>query len=290
MKAAFFTLLILFLMLPQAFAQSSSYEGVMYRTPLGFKHHPNKNALILVNKKGEKQTVITLYKPGIGSDSADKNFEDFWGRLERIDVKTETPTKTGPKFENGWSVIAGLSSGEYGGKPVAVMVVSATAGERVINLLIISDIDEHSEQITEFINNIVLPQTETIGNKQVVPKTPRMPNIPSSGSDELNGLYQGCFTWGYNFGSTMLVTKPGNIPQFTINNGRYTAYNVQGGSVRFENGIITFSGGAFDRWRAVVEILKDGSFTILFRSNRLQPRPAGQPHQVGDHQCFRKRE
>ncbi len=278
-------------MFSETFAQSSSYEGVIYRTPAGFKRHPSESALILVSTKGEKQSVITLFKPRSGAESADQNFGDLWGRLKNIDINTGIPTKTGPNLENGWSVIAGLSNGEYDGKEVAVMAISATANGRVIDLLIVSNIEEHSEQISKFINDLVLPGSTAVTNNSSAEQNGSSPPRKSApGSGDLNGRYLGCFTWGYNFGSSMLVSKPGNIPQFTIGNGKYSVHLGKGGSVQFDRGIITFSGGDFDRWRAVVEILKDGSYTILFRSNRLQPRPAGQPHQVGDHQCYRTRE
>ena len=80
----------------------------------------------------------------------------------------------------------------------------------------------------------------------------------------------------------------GKIPKFTIKNGSYTVNQGRGGKIGYANGIITFTGGEFDGWKAVSDILKDGSYTILFRIDHYKTLPFGTAARIGDEQCYRQ--
>lgn len=269
-----------------AIGQSSRFEGIGFMAPTGFTRSEQGEATIFSHTKGSEMCVISLYKPASGTNDASENFEAFWKKLAGIDVKAELPDISAPKKENGWDVVTGISKGSYFGQPYAVVLLSATANGRTINLLVISNSDTYSETIAKFIDSIVLPATSASNTTQT--NSVRIEH-GGRGVADINGSYAGCLTWGYNYGSTNVVAKAGSMPTFSISGNSYSIVKGKGGSVSYSNGIISFSGGDFNGFKAVQETLSDGRSTILFRVNRFQTLPRGEGQRIGDQQCYRQR-
>lgn len=266
-------------------AQTTKFEGIGFKAPTGFTRSEQSGALIFTHANGSETCIMSLFKPADATDDPGENFDTFWKKLAGIDIVADLPEKTAPKLTMGWNIVTGISNGTYLGKPMVVALVNATSGHRTVNLLVISNSDSYSGQISQFIDSIVLPDSKTPAISKPRSGTASAGNQVGS----INGSYAGCLTWGYNYGSSNVVVKAGSMPFFSISGNRYTVVNGKGGSVSYSNGILSFSGGDFNGFKAVHEILNDGSSTILFRVNRFRTSPISEGKHVGDQQCHRQR-
>lgn len=91
-----------------------------------------------------------------------KNFNESWISLVKEQFReAEEPQMQPTGNENGWVVESGFGKIENNNRQGIAMLVSATGGDKVVNLLILTNDSMYQKQVESFIGSIVLPKVET---------------------------------------------------------------------------------------------------------------------------------
>jgi hypothetical protein len=136
-----------------------TFEGIGYTLPKGWQKDVGK-AAVQMGTDGEKGAcLITLFKPVASPGDPKANFEESW----KIIVKELVTVSGRPKMqptgkEDGWTVESGLATYESDGKKGVVLLVTATGGGKMVNVLVLTDTDAYQTEITAFINALRLPK------------------------------------------------------------------------------------------------------------------------------------
>ena len=288
MKKIVFSFLLCFQLLSIAVSAQEKFDIVSFKTPTGWQKSAEANAVQFSRQEGTGVAIMMLFKSIPTSKDSKTTFDASWNSIVKdLLTKVDAPKMQPTANENGWMIESGAAAGEKDGNKLIAMLLSATGGGKVVNLLILYNSESFQSDIEKFISSIDLEKVSQNSAESNQSSTENSQKIASS-LGELDGNYPGCLTGGYNFGSSALVIKAGKIPKFTIKNGSYTVYQGNGGKVGYAKGIVTFTGGEFDGWKAVSEILKDGSYTLLFRVDHYKTLPFGTASRVGDEQCYRQ--
>lgn len=288
MKKILFSFLACLHLFSVAANAQEKFDIVSFKTPAGWQKSAEANAVQFSKQEGNGLAIMMLFKSIPTSKDSKTTFDASWNSIVKdVLTKVDAPKMQPAASENGWTIETGAAVGEKDGNKLIAMLLSATGGGKVVNLLILYNSESFQADIEKFISSIDLEKVSQNSADNNSSSTENSQKIASTLA-ELDGNYPGCLTGGYNFGSSALVIKAGKISKFTIKNGSYTVYQGRGGKVGYAKGIVTFTGGDFDGWKAVSEILKDGSYTILFRVDHYKTLPFGTASRVGDEQCYRQ--
>lgn len=288
MKRIIFSFLFCFQLFSIGVSAQEKFDIVSFKTPAGWQKSVESNAAQFSKQEGTGVAIMMLFKSIPTSKDSKTTFDASWNSIVKdLLTKVDAPKMQPAANENGWTIESGAAVGEKDGNKLIAMLLSATGGGKVVNLLILYNSESFQADIEKFISSIDLEKVSQNSAENNPTSTENSQKIASSFA-ELDGNYPGCLTGGYSFGSSALVIKAGKIPKFTIKNGSYTVYQGKGGKVDYTKGIVTFTGGEFDGWKAVSEILKDGSYTLLFRVDHYKTLPFGTASRVGDEQCYRQ--
>ena len=164
----FWTFLFVFSILTSfAFAQSETFDAVTFTAPKGWQKEtlPNAVQFTTQNEADGNFAVMLLLKAIPAGDDSKKNFNLSWESIvkERFE-KVDSPEMAQTASDNGWTIESGMSPYEQAGTKGAAMLVSASGGGKVVNLLILTNSQNYQSQITDFIGSIILPKVETKKN------------------------------------------------------------------------------------------------------------------------------
>lgn len=158
------------------FAQEK-FDIVSFKTPKGWTKEIKPNA-VLFTIKDEKDgsfAAMTLFKSLPAGMDSRKNFDLSWESIVNESMgKPEKAEMSGTDKDNGWTIETGTAASEHEGMKAAIMMVSASGGGKVVNLLILINSNKFQSSIKEFILSLVLPKIAA-GNS-----SPNQTNQPSA--------------------------------------------------------------------------------------------------------------
>lgn len=139
------------------------FDIVTFTAPKNWQKEIKPNAVQFTTQNEADGTfaVMLLLKAIPAGDNSKKNFNLSWESIvkERFE-KVNSPAMASTASENGWTIESGMSPYEQDGTKGAAMLVSASGGGKVVNLLILTNSQNYQSQITVFIGSIILPKIE----------------------------------------------------------------------------------------------------------------------------------
>lgn len=165
-------LVVLSAFIRSSFAQTETFDLATYTAPKAWKKEKTEDAIQFSKEDAAKGTycLITLYKAVPGTANSKENFDLAWESLVKEMVTVSTPPEMQPSAtENGWEMQSGYAPFESDGNKGIVLLVTASAVDKMANLIILTNTDVYEKEMTAFIESISLKkQTQTTIN----PSTP----------------------------------------------------------------------------------------------------------------------
>lgn len=200
-------LLTLFLMFyaSVALAQKETFDIISYAAPKGWKKDAKNEFVQFVKEDKAKGTycIIAVYRSVDADADSKANFDASWKVLAKETFSiTEAPAMEQPSTENGWELQTGVAAFDNNGSKGVVMLVTASASRKAVNLLVVTNSDAYQAEISQFIQHIDLEKPAQ--SNPVVTTTPVNNAVSIVGlwgdyNTESNGVMNGfpMLTGGY---------------------------------------------------------------------------------------------
>lgn len=153
-----------FQLLAAVSSAQETFDIVTFTAPKGWQKSVNQNAVQFAIQEDAKDlfAVMMLFKALPAGDDSKKNFNLSWESIAKATLsKVDAPEMLRTASENGWTIETGMAPYEENGTKGVAMLVSATGGGKVVNLLILTNTQNYQSSIEAFIGSIVLPKVET---------------------------------------------------------------------------------------------------------------------------------
>lgn len=152
-----------------AIAQKESFDLATYTPPKAWKKQSDKNGVQYTKEDAAKGTycIISLLKAVQATDNPKENFDLAWGSIvKEMVTATAAPEMQEAVTENGWEMQSGYAPFEHEGNKGIVMLVTASGGGKMMNLVVLTNTDAYQQHITAFVESISLKKAEqsTAGN------------------------------------------------------------------------------------------------------------------------------
>lgn len=191
MKKVLLFLLCLCVLSSVSLAQEK-FDIVTFTAPRGFQKvvKPNAVQFMTQNESDGTFALMTLFKALPASDDAKKNFQLSWESVVKEQLeKVGEADMSAPANDNGWIVESGMAPYEQSGTKGIAMLVSATGGGKVVNLLILTNTQNYQPAVMGFIGSLVLPKAEPVKSvtAQTTAVSPRKSNFKFNTTNFDNG-------------------------------------------------------------------------------------------------------
>jgi hypothetical protein len=133
------------------------FDIVTYIPPKGWKKQFTENALQLTKEDGARGTycIITLYKAIPGTADSKENFDLAWASLVKEMVTVSAaPEMQAVENKEGWEIQSGYATFESDSVKGVVILVTASASEKMVNLIITTNTDVYEKEMTAFIESL----------------------------------------------------------------------------------------------------------------------------------------
>lgn len=176
MKFIFITLLGLLAISFQAPAQSTEkFDIVSFQTPKGWQRDVGENAVQFGVEKGTDVCIATIFKSLPAGPDPKANFDLAWEKIVKDLVTVSGERQMLPsETAEGWTLLSGLSKYQSDGINGVALLVNASGGNKMINVLILTNSDAFKQDIEEFLGSFVLPKLPATSavkeNPQLPPK------------------------------------------------------------------------------------------------------------------------
>lgn len=157
-------LVSLFVTIPALGQSSESFDILKFTVPKGWQKESGKDSFQLGKEDANGGIcLLTIYKSIPATDNPKENFSMAWESLvkQMVTVKS-APQMQPPSTENGWTMESGFAQYESDGKKGMVLLVTASAGGKMINLVGLMNTDAYQQEIAGFLSSIVLPKVEPV--------------------------------------------------------------------------------------------------------------------------------
>jgi len=232
-----------------SFAQTETFDHATYTAPKGWKKQPAESAIQFFKEDVAKGTycLITLYKAVPGTANSKENFDLAWASLVKEMVTVSTAPEMQPvATDNGWEVQSGYAPFESAGNKGIVLLVTASAVDKMVNLIVLTNTDVYEKDMTGFLESISLKKPETI--PQQVPGT-------NDGKNSILG------TWGKSNTVSQVNNRFGN---YSYNKQQYT-FNADGS--------YSFAAKTYDEKYSETLLIKEkGNFVITENTITITPK------------------
>ncbi|MBI5856995.1 MAG: hypothetical protein HZB42_05020 [Sphingobacteriales bacterium] len=171
------------------FAQKETFDLATYTAPKGWKKQPAESAVQFSKEDAAKGTycLITLYKAVPGTANSKENFDLAWTSVVKEMVTVSTaPEMQAVTTENGWETQSGYAAFESDGTKGVALLVTASAIDKMVNLIVLTNTDVYEKDMTAFLESIILKKpaggTSQI-NKPVINPVKSLPATTMAKSD-----------------------------------------------------------------------------------------------------------
>ena len=188
MKYIFSLLLILF-SAANLFSQNETFDLTTYTPPKGWKKEAAVSAVQFKKEDAAKGTycLITLYKAVPGTAKSKENFDLAWTSVVKEMVTVSTaPEMQAVTTENGWETQSGFAQFESDGNKGVVLLVTASAVDKMVNLIVLTNTDVYEKDMTAFLGSISLKKPAGVTgqiNKPVITPVKSLPTKTTAKSD-----------------------------------------------------------------------------------------------------------
>ena len=175
-----------------AAAAQEKFDIVTFQVPKGWQKEVQESAVQIGTENAQTggMCLITVFKSIPGAADPKANFNAAWETIVKELVKpTGKPQMQPAGSENGWSIESGLSPYEQDGKQGVVLLVTATGGGKMLNVVILTNSDEFEKDFTAFLDSIVLPKVAASNPPPPPAQTPAQTNTVSQSAKRSSFKY-----------------------------------------------------------------------------------------------------
>ena len=154
----------LFFIIPALSQQPDTFDIVKFSPPKGWQKQIGKDTVQLGAEDANGGIcLLTLYKSVPATEDPKENFLLAWESLVKplVTVRSE-PQLQAPANQSGWTIQTGSAEYESDGKKGAVLLVTASGGGKMINLVGLMNTSAYQQEIAAFLDSIVLPKVEPV--------------------------------------------------------------------------------------------------------------------------------
>ena len=164
-----------------ASGQKQTFDSATFTAPAGWERSDKGDSVTFTKEvAGKGFCVMILYRSIDASTDADKNFELSWDTLVREKVGvTAAPNMQPAENVKGWTTLAGYGNFDKDGIKGAVILATFTVGSKLTNLVILTNSDQYTNEISTFSDSITFKTSTT-----VAPTSPT-PSFSGIGSPEV---------------------------------------------------------------------------------------------------------
>jgi hypothetical protein len=173
-------------------AQKQTFDLATYTSPKGWKKETTEAAVQFVHQDSTRGTycIIMLLKSLPGTPVSIDNFNNAWETVvKEIVTPSSNPEMQPSAIENGWELQTGTAPFDKDGEKGAVLLITATASEKMVNAIILTNSDAYEKNISEFLGSISLKKP-TISSQGTTEKTQ-----PVNAEKEVNAAVSKGFTF-----------------------------------------------------------------------------------------------
>jgi hypothetical protein len=158
--------MLLFLFIISSFtsaAQEQTFDITSYTAPKNWKKEQTENGVQFSTEDAAKGTycLITLYKSVPGTSNSKENFDLAWTSIVKEMVTVSTaPEMQAVTTENGWETQTGIAPFESDGNKGVALLVTASAVDKMVNLIVLTNTDVYEKEMMAFLESISLKKPE----------------------------------------------------------------------------------------------------------------------------------
>lgn len=140
--------------------KAETFDIITYKTPKGWQKENQTNALQFGKENADGGIcLITLFKPLPANPDSKVNFESAWENIvEDVVTVSGSPQRQPAEVQNGWTLESGFANYESDGAKGIVMLLNLSGGNKMINILVLTNTDAFQNDIETFVDSIELPK------------------------------------------------------------------------------------------------------------------------------------
>lgn len=216
MKRSLIAALFVLLFISSIFAQQTEkFDIVSYSPPSGWQKTGNSDAMFLTTEDKSKNVfcAITVFRAFASKGDSKTNFNAAWNSLISDSFKLLTaPQMSAPSNDDGWTIESGVAAYEKNGAKGMLMLITASGGDKMFNVLVLTNTDAYQSQVSSFLESVKLPQLTAIQN------TTQTSPLDNSVSSNSNGITKSTTNfsdgWTATVQSDYVVVTKGNLKVF----------------------------------------------------------------------------
>jgi len=153
---------------PKEKPPTQTFDLATYSSPKGWKKETTEAAVQFVHQDSARgiYCIIMLLKSLPGTSVSKDNFNNAWETIVKEMVTPSTSPEMQPSaIENGWELQSGTAPFENDGEKGAVLLVTATASDKMVNAIILTNSDTYEKNISGFLGSITLKKPTILTEK-----------------------------------------------------------------------------------------------------------------------------
>lgn len=245
LSSKFLLILLFSLSFTTVLIAQEKFDVVTFTTPKGWQKSTEANAIQFTKQEGDGVGIMMLFKSLPTDQNSKMTFDASWETIVKgLFDKVDTPNMQPILNENGWTIESGAAIGEKSGSKAVVMLISATGGGKVVNLLIINNSQSIQADIDVFVASLVLQKvSSTVANNN-----PRLATTNRSTNSQLAGKI---WEWWDVERFSSVDTRAGyNTGGFTVSQYKFNAdgtfrWTQVFASAQQENNLLQYETGTY---------------------------------------------
>lgn len=197
--------LLLMLYASVAMAQKETFDIISFTSPKGWKKDVKEELVQFVKEDKAKGTycIIGLYHSVDADADSKTNFDASWKILAKETFNiTDAPAMQPPSTENGWELQTGHANFDNNGSKGLAMLVTASASNKAVNLLVVTNSNAYESDISQFMQSIDMkkpPASNPVATTTTASNNTSIVGIWGDYNTESNGVMNGfpMLTGGY---------------------------------------------------------------------------------------------
>ncbi|MEO5564288.1 MAG: lipocalin family protein [Chitinophagaceae bacterium] len=149
----------------ELFSQKQTFDLATYTPPKAWKKQTTKDAVQFAKEDTATggYCIISLLKAVPGTADSKGNFDAAWEAIVKEMVTVSADPEMQPaSSENGWELQTGHAAFENEDNKGVVILVTATASGKMINLVILTNSNIYEKNISDFMASISLKKQEAV--------------------------------------------------------------------------------------------------------------------------------
>lgn len=144
------------------------FDITTFTAPKGWQKETSPNGDIIRYSKEDAAknafAMITIFKAIPAGADSKANFDAAWEEFAEKTLNAKNPQMSPVRIQNGWEVQSGLATFQKEGLSGATMLATASAENRMVNILLVTNTDAFQNEIEKFFASVNFQMVATNSN------------------------------------------------------------------------------------------------------------------------------